>query len=45
MKFDLSAIIGAVGVALVTSGVYMLSAPLALIVLGGFLVWATEKGE
>jgi hypothetical protein len=45
MKFDLSAVIGAVGVALVTTGLYMVSLPLALIVLGGFLIWATEKGE
>ena len=45
MKFDLSAIIGAVGVALVTTGLYMVSLPLALIALGGFLIWATEKGE
>ena len=45
MKFDLSAVIGAVGVALVTSGVWMFSPPLALIVLGGFLIWATEKGN
>ena len=45
MKFDLSAIVGAVGVALVTTGLYMVSLPLALIVLGGYLLWATEKGE
>jgi len=45
MKFDLSAVIGAVGVALVTTGLYLVSFPLALIVLGGYLVWATEKGE
>ena len=45
MKFDLSAIVGAVGVALVTTGLYMVSLPLALIALGGFLIWATEKGE
>jgi len=45
MKFDLSAIVGAVGVALVTTGLYMFSLPLALIALGGFLIWATEKGE
>ena len=45
MKFDLSAGIGAVGVALVTTGLYMVSLPLALVVLGGFLIWATEKGE
>jgi len=45
MKFDLSAVIGAVGVALVTTGLYMVSLPLALVVLGGFLIWATEKGE
>jgi hypothetical protein len=45
MKFDVSAVIGAVGVALVTTGLYMVSLPLALVVLGGFLIWATEKGE
>ena len=45
MKLDISATIGAVGVALVTSGVWMLSPALALIVLGGFLIWATEKGN
>jgi hypothetical protein len=31
------------GVALFTVGVAMISLPLALIALGGFLVWATEK--
>lgn len=45
MKFDLSAVVGAIGVALVTTGLYMVSLPLALVVLGGFLIWATEKGE
>lgn len=45
MKFDLSAVVGAVGVALVTTGLYMVSLSLALVVLGGFLIWATEKGE
>lgn len=45
MKFDLSAAIGATGVALITTGLYMVSLPLALVVLGGFLVWITEKGE
>lgn len=31
------------GVALFTIGVAMISLPLALMAIGGFLVWATEK--
>jgi hypothetical protein len=42
-KIDYVLIIEVIGVSLVTSGLWMLSAPVALIALGGFLVWATEK--
>jgi hypothetical protein len=34
-----------VGVACVTTGLALLSIPVALIVLGSFLVWITEKGN
>lgn len=34
-----------VGVACVTTGLAILSIPIALIVLGSFLVWITEKGN
>lgn len=42
-KIDYALIIEVIGVSLVTSGLWMLSAPVALIALGGFLVWVTEK--
>jgi hypothetical protein len=42
-KIDPALIVEVVGVTLFTIGVAMMSVPLALIALGGFLVWATEK--
>lgn len=42
-KIDLALVVEVTGVALFTIGVAMMSVPLALIALGGFLVWATEK--
>lgn len=42
-KIDPALVVEVVGVALFTVGVAMMSLPFALIALGGFLVWATEK--
>jgi len=42
-KIDPALVVEVVGVTLFTIGVAMVSVPLALIALGGFLVWATEK--
>ena len=42
-KIDASLVIEILGVALLTTGIAMISLPFALIALGGFLVWATEK--
>lgn len=42
-KFDWAIAAEVVGVALFTVGVAMISLPLALMAVGGFLVWATEK--
>jgi uncharacterized membrane protein len=42
-KIDPALVVEVVGVTLFTIGVAMMSVPLALIALGGFLVWATEK--
>lgn len=44
-RFDVSVALEIVGVALVTTGVALFSPPLALIALGSFLVWATEKAD
>lgn len=44
-RFDFSVALEVVGVALVTTGVALFSPPLALIALGSFLVWATEKAD
>ena len=42
-KLDASLVVEIIGVALFTTGIAMISLPFALIALGGFLVWATEK--
>lgn len=44
-KIDLSIIVEIVGVSLATTGLAMVSVPLALIVAGVFLVWVTEKAN
>jgi hypothetical protein len=42
-KIDWAIAAEVLGVALFTVGVAMISLPLALMAIGGFLVWATEK--
>jgi hypothetical protein len=42
-KIDYALIIEVIGVSLVTSGLWMLSVPVALIALGGFLVWHLQE--
>lgn len=42
-RIDWTIVTEVLGVGLVTTGLAMISMPLALIALGGFLVWATEK--
>jgi hypothetical protein len=44
-KIDFALIAEVTGVALATIGIGMLSLPIALIVLGTFLVWITEKAN
>jgi hypothetical protein len=44
-RFDAGLVIEVVGVALVTVGLALFSPPIALIALGSFLVWATEKAD
>jgi hypothetical protein len=44
-KLDISLITEILGIALVSVGVGMFSVPLAFIVVGGFLIWATEKAN
>jgi len=44
-KIDLSVTVEIVGVTLVTTGLAMISVPIALIVSGSFLVWLTEKAN
>ena len=44
-RIDTSLVIEIVGVAAATAGIAMLSLPFALIALGSFLVWATEKAD
>lgn len=44
-RIDFSLIAEVTGVALATIGIGMLSLPIALIVLGSFLVWLTEKAN
>lgn len=44
-KVNPTLLVEVVGVACVTTGLAILSIPIALIVLGSFLVWITEKGN
>jgi hypothetical protein len=44
-KIDFALVAEVTGVALATIGIGMLSLPIALIVLGTFLVWITEKAN
>jgi hypothetical protein len=44
-KIDLSVTVEIIGVTLVTTGLAMVSVPLALIISGSFLVWLTEKAN
>jgi hypothetical protein len=44
-KSDIPTMIEIVGVSLVTIGVGLFSIPIALIALGSFLVWITEKNS
>lgn len=44
-KIDVSVTVEIVGVTLVTTGLAMISVPIALIVSGCFLVWLTEKAN
>lgn len=44
-KINPTLLVEVVGVACVTTGLVILSVPVALIVLGSFLVWITEKGN
>ena len=42
-KIDVTILTEILGVALFATGVAMISVPLALIAVGAFLVWITEK--
>lgn len=44
-RFDFSLAVEVVGVVLATTGLALFSPPIALIALGSFLVWATEKAN
>ncbi len=44
-KIDVSVTVEIIGATLVTTGLAMISVPLALIVSGCFLVWLTEKAN
>jgi hypothetical protein len=44
-KLDISALVGFGGLVIATTGLALLSIPLALICLGSFLVWITEKAN
>ena len=44
-KIDFSLVAEITGVTLVTTGIGMLSLPIALITLGAYLVWITEKAN
>jgi hypothetical protein len=44
-RLDAGLALEIVGVALVTVGLWLFSPPFALIALGSFLVWATEKAN
>jgi biopolymer transport protein ExbB/TolQ len=42
-KIDITVLTEVIGIALFATGVAMISIPLALIAVGAFLVWVTEK--
>jgi hypothetical protein len=44
-KINATLVVEVVGVACVTTGLALLSVPLALIAVGSFLVWITEKAD
>ena len=44
-KIDIAVTVEIVGATLVTTGLAMISIPLALIISGCFLVWLTEKAN
>jgi hypothetical protein len=44
-RFDAGLAIEIIGVALVTVGLWLFSPRFALVALGSFLVWATEKAN
>jgi hypothetical protein len=44
-KLDVSALVGFGGLVIATVGLAMVSVSLALICLGSFLVWITEKAN
>lgn len=44
-KIDFSIIFEVIGATLVTIGLSIVSTPLALVVLGSFLIWVTEKAN
>lgn len=44
-RIDASLVIEICGVALVTAGLALVFPPIALVALGSFLVWATEKAN
>jgi hypothetical protein len=44
-KLDVSMLVGVGGLLIATTGLAMFSVPLALVCLGSFLVWITEKAN
>ena len=44
-KIDLSVTVEIIGATLATTGLAMISVPLALIASGVFLIWVTEKAN
>ena len=44
-KLDVSMLVGVSGLVIATTGLAMFSIPLALVCLGSFLVWITEKAN
>lgn len=44
-KIDFSLVAEVIGVALVSTGLAIISLPIAMIALGSFLVWITEKAN
>jgi len=44
-KIDVSMLVSLSGLTIATIGMAMISVPLALIALGSFLVWITERAD